>query len=467
MDPSARLAKIWIGGFVALAGALVFLYPDSHQQDGGNHFLFARWAWVHPELFVGVWSRPGFTFLYSFPALLGYPAAKLFTALVAGACAWHTWKAAIDLGLARPWLSIPLLFFQPVFLLLSSETMTEPLFALILVVGIRLHLAGRVKAGMIAASALILTRPEGFVLAAVWAGWVLIDPRDPRPRRRRVLSLSWLGTGAAAWWLSALAITGEPLFILRTWPHGWSTLTVIYGTGPLWDYALRLPEVIGPLLLIPFILGVADSRVRIAAVMALTVFVMHSVLWWMGAFGTAGLPRYMVTVSPAIAILSLAGWNAIADRLAHRRLLSGTAVLVVSAVFSLLYVDGWTASRDAPAVEEARLEFLKNPRPVRRLVWSQAYMAILFEVDPWSSPAWGDRARNLEIIAGLPPQTLVFWDDLIGPAHFQLTDADFERAGFVRLHSKAFVLTRRFGKKEGWIGIDGPRRQAMHLLYRP
>jgi len=204
--------------------------------------------------------------------------------------------------------------------------------------------------------------------------------------------------------------------------------------------------------------------------MALTVLLLHSVLWWTGSFGTAGLPRYMVTVSPAIAILSLAGWNSIADRFANRQLvakMAGAGILLVSGLFSLLYIDGWSASRDAPAVEEARLEYARSPRPVRRLVWSQAYMAIRFDVDPWSSPAWGDRARNLEIIAGLPPQTLVFWDDLIGPAHVHLTDGDFESAGFVRLYSKPGVLTRRFGKREGWIGIDGPRRQAMHLLYRP
>ncbi|MFN0088036.1 MAG: hypothetical protein ACKVX9_21770, partial [Blastocatellia bacterium] len=41
----------------ALGLAMVFLFDDACQQDGPLHFLFARWAWRHPLLFVDVWSR--------------------------------------------------------------------------------------------------------------------------------------------------------------------------------------------------------------------------------------------------------------------------------------------------------------------------------------------------------------------------------------------------------------------------
>src|SRR6185436_17504374 len=102
-----RQAQWWLAGCTSMAIALAFLFPDSYQQDGGYHFLFARWAWVHPELLVGVWSRPAFTLLYSLPAQFGYPAAKLFTVAICAACAWHTWKLAKDLGFSRPELAIP------------------------------------------------------------------------------------------------------------------------------------------------------------------------------------------------------------------------------------------------------------------------------------------------------------------------------------------------------------------------
>ena len=204
--PGRRAAQILLGAFIGLAGLLVFLYPDGHQQDGGYHFLFARWAWVHPELMVGVWSRPAFTLLYSIPAQLGYPAAKLFTVAICAACAWQTWRLANDLGVARSALAIPLLVLQPTFLLLSSETMTEPLFALILVLALRLHHSGRRVSGMVVASTLILARPEAVVLIPVWAIMVLLQRGDSRPAWSRVRSLPCLAAGAGAWWLAALAI---------------------------------------------------------------------------------------------------------------------------------------------------------------------------------------------------------------------------------------------------------------------
>lgn len=467
IPPGRRSAATWIVVFAALAGSLVFLYPDSHQRDGGFHFLFTRWSWVHPELLVGVWSRPAFTVLYSLPAQLGYPAAKLFTVLLCAACAWQTWRLAVELNLARPSLAIPLLVFQPSFLLMSSETMTEPLFALLLVIALRLQYSGRSMAGMLVASALILARPEGIPVIAIWAAWLLIF------KQVRVMQLLWLGAGGAAWWIAALIISGDTLFIPRSWPRDWASVSAHYGSGTPWGYAARLPEAVGPLLVVPFAVGVIHTltrrRFRALAFIALAVLLLHSGLWWMGAFGSAGYPRYMVTVAPAMALLALVGWSVIADRAPdwHRSIRTGVAAVAlgISGLFAMLYVDGWPTSRDAWAIEDAQVALNERQESFRLLVWSHPYMAIQNDVDPWTRPMWGSQEENLRIIANLPRQTMVFWDSIIGPTEMRLSAADFERAGFERLHYRAYVLTRNV-KKEGWADIDGPRYQEMHLFYR-
>jgi hypothetical protein len=459
-----RAAAAWIGAFVGAGAVLIHLYPDSYQQDGGYHFLFARWAASHPELFVDVWSRPAFTALYWLPAQLGYPAAKLFTLALCAVCAWQTWRLALQLNLARPVLAIPLLVLQPSFFLISIETMTEPVFALNLVVALRLHYSGRRLAGALVASLLILARPEAGLVLGVWALWLLSDRREPA--LRKVLVLPALAAGAAIWWVAALAITGDPLFIPKSWPRNWSAVDALYGSGPTLGYAARIPEMAGPLLAIPCILGavLAFRRgPRAPAVLVTAVFAMHSVLWWIGGFGTAGYPRYMVTVSPAIAILSLIGWNAMADRMSMRPSLrpAGAAVVLgISALFSVFYVDCWTAPRDARAIEDAHAAWLRDPRPVTRFVWSHAYMAIRFDDDPKKAPKWGDRTQSLQRIAELPPGTLVFWDAHIGPNWFHIFDADFQRAGFERRVSRSYGLG-------GLIGGPQIRRQEMHLLYKP
>jgi hypothetical protein len=466
MPAARRAATLWVGAFIAVGGALWVLHPDSYQQDGGYHFLFARWAWVHADLFVDVWNRPAFTLLYSLPAQAGYAPAKLLTVLVCAACAWQTWRLAIALNLPRSPLAVPLLFLQPSFFLICTETMTEPIFALQLIIALRLHVAGRVTSGMIVASTLILSRPEGAVVIAAWAGWMLLE-------RRRWFLLFYLGTGAAAWWLAALVITGDPLFIAKSWPENWSAVDSLYGSGAILGYAARLPEIAGPLLGVPFLIGswmAARRGPRVLAVIAWSVFMLHTVLWAAGAFGSAGYPRYMVTVSPAIALLSLIGWNAIADRSPGAavwvRRSSTAVVLAFSAIFCGIYVDSWTASRDASAIEDAHSRFLENPRPVNRFIWSHAYMAIRFDDDPRRAPPWKDRETNLRLIGDLPTGTLVFWDADFGPNWFHMTDADFARAGFERVFSRTYELRRRVPGL-GRFGLGEVRRQEMHLLYKP
>src|SRR5262245_57516939 len=172
-DRSQRRALAWLAVFAAVGAALVLLYHDADQQDSGYHFLFARWAHSHPRYFIGVWARPLFTLLYFPFAQFGYAAAKFFTVIISLATAWQTFRLARQIGFDRAEMAIPLLFLQPSFFLLSSTVLTETLFALVFVIALRLHLSGRIKAGMVVASLLILVRPEGFFIGVLWGGWVL------------------------------------------------------------------------------------------------------------------------------------------------------------------------------------------------------------------------------------------------------------------------------------------------------
>ena len=137
-DVRARWRAFGLLAAFAIAGiSLAFLYPDSYQQDGGTHYLFARDAWWNHVLLVDVWGRPLFTTLYALPARAGYLSAKLATVVVSVATAWQCWRWANDEGLSRAEFAIPFLALQPSVLLLASDTMTEPLFALVIVIALR------------------------------------------------------------------------------------------------------------------------------------------------------------------------------------------------------------------------------------------------------------------------------------------------------------------------------------------
>ncbi len=457
---------LWLSAFALLGIALVFLYPDADQQDAGYHYLFARWSWNEPYYLIGVWTRPLFTLIYSIPAQFGYSASKLFTLMVCLATGLQTFRLARRLSMPNSELVVPLLFLQPAYFLLFTETQTESLFALLLVVALSLHYAGRVRAGMIVASLLILVRPEGFFLGFLWWLWVLQSHRE-WPWWRRLCESLWLGMGALVWWLAASLITRDPLWILHDWPADWHALSVANGRGPVFWYLLLLPLIVGPLLIPAFVIGLRrllEKRVFALGVSSvLTVLLLHSVLFWRGWFGAAGYARYVVCVAPAIAIISLAGWNQLAV-MSSRGV--RVAVLAASFLICLFYVDGYRFTRDARAVDDVMSWLDHNPVSFRRLVYSQSYMCIRLECGSSDSPQLNaDREHNLDLIRALPAGTLVFWDVEVGPKWYKLEAADFERLGYRRLLSRSFRLEGWFFRLP-WRYHGGPRFQEMHLFYK-
>jgi hypothetical protein len=276
------------------------------------------------------------------------------------------------------------------------------------------------------------------------------------------------------WWLAAYLITRDPLWIIHDWPSDWRPDGKANGTGPVWWYFAWAPLIVGPLLAAPFIAGLWRLLKRhefMCGVSAfLVLFVAHSLMFWRGWFGSAGYARYFVCVSPAIAMIALAGWNELAERGAKiagpsRRALAAIA-LAGSFLISVFYVDGGKTTRDARAVDEMFEWFRANERPVARLICSQAYMYIVFERDQWDRPPFTkDREHNLELIRQSPRQTLVFWDEDTGPKWYGLRTEDFESAGYRPLKSQSFELKGLFFNLQ-LDRFGGTRVQHMSLLYK-
>jgi hypothetical protein len=485
---SWQKALLWSAALGLLGGALVLTYPDSYQQDGGQHYLFARWAFFRPHYFVRVWARPLFQLLYAPPAQLGYRAAKFATVIVCLATGWNTFRLSEELGLSRPHLSIPLLWLQPSWLLLCHELMTEPVFALVFVVALRLHHSGRLKAGAAVASLMPLARPEGFFVGILWGVWLLLDRRDPRPAWKRLPSTLLLACGCVLWTVAAYLITGDPLYVLHDWPKSWLT-NGLYGTGPFWGYALRLHELAGPVLLVPFLLGLLVALRRRQLWEAASAFVLllllHSAFRPYGMFGTAGYIRYLVCVSPAVALLTLTGWNILADTLPPRRWggALGALVLLPSALAALIYVDAAEWSRDAWAVDATVAHFREAPRPVSRFIGSQRYMVAVFDDSSPEPRLYADRERNLQMLREAPAGTLVMWDADTGPRWAHLSAQDIQALGYTLLREDSYVLPGKFLRSapgpwfdygygpldehsESWTGFGGPRSVRLFLLYK-
>ena len=486
IDSPARRACLWLLGFAFVGALLVWLYPDAEQQDSAYHYLFSRWAAIHPFYFVSVWARPLFTLIYFFPSQLGYPAAKLMTVGIGLATAWQGFRLAEQVKLRRAELIVPLLWLQPAFFALSSEVMTEMLFALLFVIALRLHLAGRIIAGMLVASLLILVRPEGFFIGVLWGFWILDfgfwigrakDQNKPYQKFAiRILQCLLLGSGMVFWWLAALVITGDKLWIVHNWPPDWQIDGKANGTGPVWWYAAQLPLIVGVPLVAPFLVGLwkllRRRELGFATSSFLTLFLLHSLMFAGGWFGSAGYARYFVCIAPVTALISLTGWNELTANRSRRLLQAGG--LALAALTCFVYVDSIRFSRDAFAIQEM-YDWIGNHTSLidpgsaayhKRLVTSQAYARILLDRDPMENLAFtADRQHNLDLIRQSPEGTLVFWEDDTGPNWYKLRAEDFQAAGYELLKSQEFKLQGYFVRLQ-WARWGGWRWQRMHWLYK-
>src|SRR5262249_2937164 len=213
---------------------------------------------------------------------------------------------------------------------------------------------------------------------------------------KTALRASLLATGAFIWWLAAWIITGDPLYIKHDWPQDWSLVGTIYGAAGLVAYPSRLPEIVGLWLLPPFFYGLFHllKRRQYGTITSsfLLAFLLHTVLRAYGMLGSAGYPRYCVTISPVIAVITLVGWNRMANFFPYVsrpiRTACSSLIIAMSFYFNFVYADGNEASRDALAVRQLHDWFQMHPQPVAKFIWSQAFACILFNRDPWEQPGF-------------------------------------------------------------------------------
>jgi hypothetical protein len=491
------VALAWVIACIAVGVAVVHAYPGAYVQDPALHFLRARWMWSHPWMLVDVWDRPLFTLAYAIPAALPgsgtpYLVAKFATVGLTAATAWLTWDVARGYRLERAALAIPLLWLQPCVFLLCAETTPEPLFALLFALALLLYQRGRLVQSALVVSLLILVRPEGIALAAVWAWCTIRDTRAGQTGAKRVATASALVVAPVVWWYLAAQITQDPWFIVHNWPSLSASWASILTGGGIENPLRQWAQIVGAVLAAPFVVGLAVSVRRrqlgmpVAAILAVTVA--HLLVGGAGVFGWAPVPSAFMCVAPALALITLSGWNALSALqewvpFGGRRAVGWcvmSAVLLVSLLGDVLVADSQIAARDWRPISAITSWFSDHPRPIRRLIWSSAYADVLFGHDPMESAlTYGDRDKVMAMVSASPPGTLVVWDSDIGPSWYHVTGDQIARLGYITLQHEAFSEGGRIPTSvEALPGIAGyrrllgldpphPRTQDLWLLYRP
>ena len=461
MKPRRDTVVVCAAAFGVLAVTILGTHATG-EGDATLHFLNARDAVASDwEVVLTSWARPLFKALIIGPAWLGMTWARLFVALLSAVLVGQTIGLARDLELERPLLAGFFLLAPPFAFFAAQDVLSEIPTALMTYGALRLWLHGRHALSCVLVSLIPVVRPEGYFFIALWAVLLVLQAR-------RFTLLPLLALGTAGWMLVCWWKTSEPTYpFMSFWPAG----GLGFGHGHVWDYLARWPWFMGSTLFPIFLVGFFTAwrrELTLVWVLWWLVLGLHSVLWWRGLFASAGLLRIMVVIAPSTALLTLVGFNTLANRLSRRARAGFVAVTLGAVAFStaqryLHDLDHQEEKLAWPAAEFiARSQLLHEHTPffsVNPLVLvALDYPKTEFE----RLHLQFDKRSKREVLRALPAGTVGVWDNGASNEWLGVTIEDLPALGYEQLaeFSETVEISNPWHLYQPWRAPD-----VRHLRY--
>ncbi|MEI7661108.1 MAG: hypothetical protein WCK34_02865 [Bacteroidota bacterium] len=428
---------------------IVFFSGTGDAGDSIMHYLFARYAPVHPELFFDHWAKPLFVLLASPFAQFGLNGIKTFNALVSLAAIILTFKTAESLNIKNGYISMIIMIFAPLYYILTFSGLTEPLFALAVAAGLYLAVRGNFAASSIMISFLPYIRSEGLIIIGVFGLYFLLK------KQWRVLPL--LLAGSLFYSIAGYTTHHDLLWVFDRIPY--ATLSSAYGSGTLTHFAEQMFYVVGFPVYFLFIIGFLNLlRTAVAGRVNpeehilvflgfFCFFLAHSLFWYFGIFNSMGLKRVMIGVMPMIAIIALQGFNLLTEEFipANRRTLKMVlqgiiAGYVVCFPFTgnpaainwkrdMMLSPGQQAAAEAAGVTAGKV------KSGSRILCAHPYLCEALHID------WFDPQRRLDItpanISQMKPSDIIIWENWFAVVESKISKADLDNnSGLVNVFTR-------------------------------
>lgn len=326
--------------YAAIAGFTIYFFDGTGDAgDSIQHYLFARHAPYHPELFFNHWAKPVYVLLASPFAQFGFTGVKIFNALATLASIFLTYKIAKQLQLKNAVIAALISVFTPLYFILTFSGLTEPLFALFVSASIYLTLKERYIPAALILSFLPFVRSEGLLIIGIFGIYFLL--------RKKWKPIPLLITGHTVYALVGFFIYGDLLWVFTQIPY--ASLSSPYGSGKLFHFVEQLVYVLGVPLCILFWLGVINiirkaiqrrtsTEILVLFFLNFLVFlVAHSVFWYFGIFNSMGLKRVFLGIMPVMAIVALEGYNFISEEILAKRKIAGFVVQVILVLYIIVF----------------------------------------------------------------------------------------------------------------------------------
>ncbi|MCX8079838.1 MAG: hypothetical protein N3F09_01230 [Bacteroidia bacterium] len=410
---------------------LFFFKTTSDTGDGIQHFLMAKYAFRHPELYLDLWGKPVFTLLATPFAQFGLKGMYFFNFLCFAITSFLLFRMLEHY--AYSWLLPLIIFFSPIYFNVLNSGLTEILFSLFMVLGIYLFYEEKFIPAAIVFSFSPFVRAEGYFIIPAIIIYLLF--------LRKYSVIFFLGTGTVILSIIGYFYFGDIFWII----HQNYTIGQNYNyKGEFWHYFKKYDEIWGSISTILFIGGISYDlylwktkkfsqqphpflRIKFFLIypFILIIFTLHILMNWLpGINCNLGMLRYMATFIPLSGILSVQGmeWmKFIRFKENYKFVLSFFLIplMLFQTYNSELYP--FRKDHDQEVIHYAE-NYIKNLIHENKIVsWLHPYISYKFDLDPFdvnkSVLIWTlDTAR----IKHLPDNSLILWETHYSPVEGKL-----------------------------------------------
>ena len=425
-----QLVKLIIGLFFAI-GCFVIAHYDGTGDSGDSitHYLYARYAPVHPELFFHHWAKPLFVLLASPFAQFGFNGIKFFNLLNATLTLWLTYKLAKKLEFPNPILAILILATCSGYFTLTFSGLTEHLFAVLLVASVLLLVKDKYILGTLLVSFLPFVRSEGLLMLGVIALFLVL--------KKQWKALPLLSVGHVVYGLAGATVHGSVFWIFTKIPY--ASMTAYIDEKANWfDFIIKLYNFTGIPQFVFWVLGIVAMVFLIKKrppqynrVLTLiygsffALFIAHSLFWYYGIFLSMGLSRVLNAVMPMFALIGLCGFNFLQTVLTNHKVKITLNTLLISYLLIFPLTSNPAAikpKRNLMASDDQRVaahiaDVLKAKYPDHTYYLLHPQLALSLGVDYFDETKIKDFGKYWQ--QPLPKNAILIWD-----SWFCVVDAD-------------------------------------------
>lgn len=435
-----QLAKLIIALFFTIGCFVIAFYNGTGDTgDSITHYLYARYAPLHPELFFHHWAKPLFVLLASPFAQFGFNGIKFFNLLNATLTLLLTYKLAKQLDFPNPIVAILILATCSGYFTLTFSGLTEHLFALLWVLAVLQIVQERFILGSLIVSFLPFVRSEGLLMIGVLGLYLLI--------KKQWKALPMLSFGHIVYGLAGATVHGSFFWIFTKIPYA-SMSAYVDDKAHLFDFVEKLYYFTGIPQFTFWVLGIVaivflikkrpisgskqdftppqyKSILTLVYGSFFALFIAHSLFWYYGIFLSMGLSRVLNAVMPMFALIGLCGFNFIQTYLRNEQIKRVVNALLISMLLIFPFTSNPAAIRpkknlmleDNQEVAANIAGFLKTQYPDHTYYLLHPQLALSLDVDYFDTTKIKDFGKYWK--EPLPKNAILIWD-----SWFCVVDAD-------------------------------------------